>query len=177
VHLESDGPELTIVATDRYRLAAATIPWTPAGDEPLDATVPGAMFDTALRGLVGDTITVHLDHRGFALSTPTRRVAGRAMAERYVPWAKVMPEPTGHYATVDVAELAAAVRQANIGATAGVILRFTPGEVTVAGDSADTRGRASASCELVGESSMFVKLNPQYLLDAITLPGDAQVTI
>ena len=62
VRVEIDGPELTLAATDRYRLAVRTLGWTPAAPiEPTAATIPARALSDAAKSFVGaDEVTIGL---------------------------------------------------------------------------------------------------------------------
>lgn len=181
VKVESDGDELTVIGTDRYRLAAATIPWQPAApDLCLEALVPGPLFDTAARAAAGDAdqVTLHVGDTNFSVVTDTRTVTGRQMAEDYVRWRNVMPEPSEHHALVNVASLNAAADQALVAAdqAAQLLLTFTEDGVEVSAAGENRRARADADAELTGDP-ITVKVNSRYLRDALTLHGSDQVTV
>lgn len=176
VKLESDGEELTIVGTDRYRLAVATLPWQPAdADLRLDDLVPGQLLDTAVRAIGADSeqVSIHTDHHaGFGLATDTHLVVGRQMAEDYVRWRNVMPEPSDHHALVDVDALTAAADQALIGGADDrqVLLAFTADGVQVSAAGDNRRARVDAAADLVGDP-ITVKVNAGFLRDGLTLHG------
>jgi DNA polymerase-3 subunit beta len=184
LRLESDGDELTLTGTDRYRLATTTIGWSPAPGTPsLAVNLPGGVLDTALRGVAqADTGTVSLAvaDSQFALSTDTHLAAGRVLAVDYPRWRPLLvpPNPDRH-AVVEVADLLHAVEQAVVASdNAQLTLAFDGDTVEVSAGTADARGtaRAAVPAKLVGDP-ITIGVMTGYLRDAITLPGSDTVTI
>jgi DNA polymerase III subunit beta len=56
VRIRSEGDRLVLLATDRFRMAVASLPWEPAGE--LDALVPAALLVEVTRQLAG-RVAVH----------------------------------------------------------------------------------------------------------------------
>lgn len=181
IKLESDGDQLTLVGTDRYRLAVATIPWQPAAaEQAIDVLVPGALLDTAARaaGADSDLASVCEDDNGFGLATDTHLVTGRQLGVEYARWRHIVPGPSEHHALVDVQSLAHAAEQAMIAADEApqVLLAFGPDGVDVSAVGGDRRARATAAADLTGDA-ITVKVNAGFLRDALTLHGCDKVTI
>lgn len=182
VKVEGDATGLTLVATDRFRLAAADIEWTPKGDA-LDVLVPATLLDAASRGVTDASgpVTLSATAGGFGLSTDTHRLTGRLLAEQYPRWRSLIPtEPGGHHATVDVAELLDALGQVQAIATvdADKQLRFgfsAEGvEISATGDG--RRARAACTAELVGDD-IEVAVKADYLRDAMAGCGTEHVRL
>jgi DNA polymerase-3 subunit beta len=70
VRLRRDGDRMTLLATDRYRMAWAAVPWRPAGgDGGVDALVPaGVLAEMVRQAGRSDRVAVHGDGRLFGLS-------------------------------------------------------------------------------------------------------------
>lgn len=71
VRLRSHDGRLRLLATDRYRLASASIPWQPIGGgaRAVDALVPAAaLAETAKQAGRSDSVAVHADADLFALA-------------------------------------------------------------------------------------------------------------
>lgn len=180
VRIESEGEWLTLVATDRYRIAVDKISWQPSVPEQLDVLVPGALLDTAVRG-AGDSelLSVACSHGGFGISGDTTMTTGRVLAEGFVPWRSVMPPLSDHAATVEVEPLLRAVEQALVVADRemAVTLLFNDDGVWVYAAGSGQKARAWAPVTtLHGERATF-KVNPGYLRDAVSLHGTGEVTI
>jgi DNA polymerase-3 subunit beta len=181
VRIETDGDQLQLIGTDRYRLAVATIPWQPAGNSPVNALVPGALLDTAVRATGGDTdmVSIASSETGFGLSTDSSLITGRQLAAEYLRWRQFIQMPGGdRHAVVDVASLVRAVEQARVAMTEApqLLLAFTDDEVDVSATGGDARAHAVASAKLVGEP-ITVTVNAGYLRDALDAHDGDSVTL
>ncbi|HEX5597324.1 MAG TPA: DNA polymerase III subunit beta [Micromonosporaceae bacterium] len=69
VRMRSRGDRLSLLATDRFRMAAATATWQPADDGvTMDALVPAALLaEVAKQAGTADTVTLHADADRFGL--------------------------------------------------------------------------------------------------------------
>ncbi len=70
VRLRSDGERITLLATDRYRMALASVPWRPAAEGVrVDALVPAVVLAEMVKqaGRV-EWVAVHADAQMFALA-------------------------------------------------------------------------------------------------------------
>jgi DNA polymerase-3 subunit beta len=70
VRVRSDGERITMLATDRYRMASVSMPWRPAvAGARLDTLVPAAVLgETAKQAGRADRVVVHADGQLFGLS-------------------------------------------------------------------------------------------------------------
>jgi DNA polymerase-3 subunit beta len=86
----------------------------------------------------------------------------------FPPVRRLFPEQTDHYAVVNTAELAEAVRRVALVLDRSAPLRFTFTEDGVSMDASGTEQRATESVDatLTGED-VTLGLNPQYLLEAL----------
>jgi DNA polymerase-3 subunit beta len=180
VKVVSEGDQLTLVGTDRFRLSVATIPWQPTTDEPLDLLIPGSLLSTASRAAGGDTdlVSIACSASGFGLAGDTTMVTGRLSAQDYVRWRNVAAQPTEHTATVEVAPLVQAIDQALVAAdsTSQVELEFDSDGVKVSAADQGRRAHSWAPAELVGDDFAF-RANSGYLRDALQLHDCDEVTI
>jgi DNA polymerase-3 subunit beta len=181
VHLEADSEHITLVATDRYRLAAARIPWSPTVDQPFSALLPAQLLDLAVRAHAGNSETIGLHHNdsGFGVSTDTHLVTGRLVDAEYVRWRQVMPAGNpDHRAVVDTAGLAQAMEQALVAVQAEpqLLLTFDDGEVEVSAAGDDRSARSATEVDLIGDP-ITVKVNAGYLRDALNTVGCTTVTL
>jgi DNA polymerase III subunit beta len=177
VQLEVSGTALSLVATDRYRVALREIPWdggTVAGDETTTALVPARTLQEVGKTFShGSDISVHFSGSGdreiIAFTSGNKTVTSLLIKGNFPPVRRLFPEQTDHYAVVNTAELAEAVRRVALVLDRSAPLRFT---FTVDGVSMDASGteqaRASEAVDatLTGED-VTLGLNPQYLLEAL----------
>lgn len=177
VQLEVSGTRLSLVATDRYRVALREIPWdggATASDEPSTALVPARTLQEVGKTFAhGGDISIAFSGSGdreiIAFTAGNKTVTSLLIKGNFPPVRRLFPEATEHHAVVNTAELAEAVRRVALVLDRSAPLRFT---FTAEGVSMDASGteqaRASESVDatLVGED-VTLGLNPQYLLESL----------
>lgn len=102
VVVDSDAHEMTFVATDRYRLSVATIPYTPTDgyDETVEPLlVPSkllSMYATAFSASKNVEWSRGVDENDgtFGVSDDSKRSTGRMIAGTYPEWKKLLPDDT-----------------------------------------------------------------------------------
>ncbi|WP_041254900.1 DNA polymerase III subunit beta [Parafrankia sp. EAN1pec] len=185
VRLEIARGGLTMVATDRYRLAVRTIPWQPTVDEPdAVAHVPARLLadmaklpTTASRVALG----MGVDEAGvlrFGLSVNGRQTIVRLLEGSFPNYRRLLPETSELTVTAPTAVLAAAVRRVALVATRTAPLRFTfsAGQVVAeAGDGGGAQASELVPVEYDGPE-LSVLFNPAFLLDGLAaVEGDEAI--
>jgi DNA polymerase-3 subunit beta len=175
VRVEIDGGDLTLMATDRYRLAVRTIPWQPA-DQGMQtaALVKAKTLLEVAKALGGGDITLGLDtsgHNGLVgFEAGGRRSTSLLMDGEYPRVLALFPESTPLTARVDVASLTEAVKRVSLVVErhSPVKLSFTDGSVTIeGGQGEDAQASEAVECEFTGGDDIKIGFNPQYFLDAL----------
>jgi DNA polymerase III subunit beta len=179
VRIELDGETLTMLATDRYRLAMRELPWRPDNpDASMHALVPAkTLNDTAKTlGPLGGEVTVALARGGagegmigFASATGSRRTTSRLLDGEYPPVRKLFPESHSSQAQLPVAGLVEVVKRVALVAERSTPVRLSFGDdglVVEAGTSEDARASEAMDAALVGDG-LTIAFNPQYLLDGL----------
>ncbi|TXK09590.1 DNA polymerase III subunit beta [Microbacterium hatanonis] len=177
VQLEVSGTRLSLVATDRYRVALREIPWdggTSASDEPTTALVPARTLQEVGKTFAhGGDISIAFSGSGdreiIAFTAGNKTVTSLLIKGNFPPVRRLFPEATEHHAVVNTAELAEAVRRVALVLDRSAPLRFTFTSDGVSMDASGTeQARASESVDatLVGED-VTLGLNPQYLLESL----------
>lgn len=180
IRVEIDGPDILMMATDRYRLAVRRMRWNPTADGyAAKALVPGRnLADTAKAlGSLGGDITLALNPAAdgmIGLAGAGRRVTSRLLdGANYPPVLSLFPDPdkVAANAVVPVAELTEVVKRVALVAerTTPVLLSFSPdGLVVEAGGTEEARAsEAMTITSYVGEP-LTVGFNPQYLIDGLS---------
>ncbi|ALJ18391.1 DNA polymerase III subunit beta [Microbacterium sp. No. 7] len=178
VQLEVKGTELSLVATDRYRVALRDVQWDGggvAGDETATALVPARTLTEvgktfAHSGDIQVTFSGSGDREIIAFTAGNRTVTSLLIKGNFPPVRRLFPEQTDHYAVVNTAELAEAVRRVSLVLDRSAPLRFTFTGEGVSMDASGTehaRATESVDATLTGEE-VTLGLNPQYLLEALT---------
>ncbi|WP_212842032.1 DNA polymerase III subunit beta [Catellatospora sp. IY07-71] len=182
VRMRSLGATLSLLATDRFRLAAARPAWREAADSAAGAAgEPGAALDVLIpAGLVAELarqagraaeLTLHAADGRFALSWPGWAVGTASLAVTFPDrqldqLLRVEPEAT---VRVDADELAAAVGRAAhyAGPRGAVTLEPGDGELCVRGsDPLSGESAETLKADLLGDR-LTRQYQARYLLDAL----------
>jgi DNA polymerase-3 subunit beta len=177
VQLEVSGTHLSLVATDRYRVALRQIPWdggSTASDDITTALVPARTLTEVGKTFAhGGDISIAFSGTGdreiIAFSAGDRTVTSLLIKGNFPPVRRLFPEQTDHYAVVNTGDLIEAVRRVSLVLDRSAPLRFTFTPEGVSMDASGTeQARASESVDatLTGED-VTLGLNPQYLLEAL----------
>ena len=174
-HLTLDGGTATLAATDRYRLAVATCPYTPAEADPPGPVLIPARDLAALTRHPGDgpvRVAISADGAVAGFSTGDRHVTTRLVCGEYPAYAQLIPAASDVTATVtaDVAALAAAIKRAAVVADRGTPVRlgFTPGEVLIESGTSEEASLAETLPVGLDGDPARIAFNPGYLLDVLT---------
>ncbi|WP_062299357.1 DNA polymerase III subunit beta [Demequina maris] len=178
VRVEIEGSHISLLATDRYRLALRELEWTPSKpDISAIALVRAKTLADTAKSLGSGDVTVALssgqgmDLIGFeagGLVTTSLLMDGDYPQVR-----RLFPESSPITATVRTQDLIDATRRVALVAerNSSVRLAFAEGEVTLdAGQSDDAQASEALTAHLHGDA-ITVAFNPQYLLDGLTALG------
>ncbi|MFB8891636.1 DNA polymerase III subunit beta [Microbacterium plantarum] len=177
VQLEVSGTQLSLVATDRYRVALRDIPFDSgivADENTTTALVPARTLTEVGKTFAhsGD-ITVSFSGSGdreiIAFTAGNKTVTSLLIKGNFPPVRRLFPEATDHHAVVNTGELIEAVRRVALVLDRSAPLRFTFGADGVSMDASGTeqaRATESVDATLTGEE-VVIGLNPQYLLEAL----------
>src|SRR3954467_15106164 len=176
IRIEIDGEDVTLAATDRYRLAVRTLRWKPV-DPALQATalVPARTLAEAAKSLTsGAEVTLALATGGtgegmLGLSGGSRRTTTRLLDGEFPKYRSLLPHTAAATAAIDTNPLTETVRRVSLVATrtSPVRLSFSAdGLVLEAGglDEAEAAGALPAS---VGGEPLTIPVHPTYLLDGL----------
>ncbi len=177
VQLEVSGTSLSLVATDRYRVALREIPWdggAAVGGESMTALVPARTLTEVGKTFAhGGDISIAFSGTGdreiIAFTAGNKTVTSLLIKGNFPPVRRLFPEQTDHHAVVNTAELAEAVRRVSLVLDRSAPLRFTFTTDSVSMDASGTeqaRATESVDANLVGED-VTLGLNPQYLLESL----------
>ena len=187
VRMELEGSTLSLLATDRYRLALREIQWRPQDEGgSAHALVPArTLADTAKTlGPLGGEVTVALSRGGvgegmIGFTGGSRRTTSRLLDPDFPKIRSLFPDQFNARAKLSVAALSEVVKRVALVAdrTTPVRLSFAEGEVIVeAGGSEDARASEGMEGEFSGEP-LTVAFNPNYLLDGLSVMDSPSVLI
>lgn len=186
VRVEINGTNLSLLATDRYRMALKEITWNPASPDVEGAVlVPGRVLaDTAKSLTSGETVTVSLsttESEGEGLAgfigegvKGSREATTRLLNQTFPKVRHLMDVNATVSVRINTADLAAAVRRVSLVAERNTPLRMIINDDHVAleaatGDQAQASEAISADVEVVGDEPSITAagFNPSYLMDAL----------
>lgn len=179
VRMEIEGDLITLLATDRYRLALRTLSWTPATPGLSSvALVRARTLSDAAKSLGGsDQVTIAMatgsgvDLIGFEAGG--RHTTSLLVDGDYPPVRRLFPEESPIHAVVATAALIEAAKRVSLVAERNTPIRlaFSEGQVVLdAGQGDDAQASEALEASLTGED-ITVAFNPQYLLDGLGALG------
>src|SRR5690606_25273793 len=175
VQFEVTENQLTLTATDRYRVATRGIDWEDRGaGEGLTALVPSKIVTEVGKTFQGDgevrvTILKDGERELIAFAGGNKTVTSLLIKGNYPPVGRLFPENVDNYAVVNTAELVEAVGRVGLVLEREAALRFSFNEGSVMLEAAGTESAQAAESvdvHLMGDE-MVVSLKPQFLLDGL----------
>jgi DNA polymerase-3 subunit beta len=176
VRMEIEGENLTLLSTDRYRLAMRTLTWRPTSpDVSTVALVRARTLSEVSKALgSGSDVTLALSTAGggtelIGFEAGGRRTTSLLVDGEYPKVRSLFPAESPTYAVVDAHLLIEAVRRVALVAERNtpVRLSFTDGAITLeAGQGEDAQASEAVEASLVGEE-LSIAFNPQFLLDGL----------
>jgi len=176
VQLEISENSLSLIATDRYRVAVREIEWT-GGDsvtEGLTALVPartlteiGKTFGHS--GSISVAITSTDERELIAFQADKKTVTSLLIKGNFPPVKRLFPEVVDNYAVINTAELIEAVRRVSLVLEREAALRFTfsiEGLTLEAIGSEQAQASETIDAFLTGTDTV-VSLKPAFLLDGL----------
>lgn len=179
VQLEVGDHDVSLIATDRYRVAVRTIQWDSGRtgeteSAPLHALVPARTLQEVGRTF-GSASTVSVSISGsserelIAFHADDKTVTSLLIKGNYPPVRRLFPETVQDHAVINTAELVEAVRRVSLVLEREAALRFSftvDGLTLEAIGSEQAQASESISALLTGEETV-VSLKPAFLLDGL----------
>jgi DNA polymerase III subunit beta len=176
VQLEVSKTSLSLVATDRYRVAVREIEWA-AGEgisDSITALVPartlveiGKTFGHS--GTISIAITSTDERELIAFQVDKRTVTSLLIKGNFPPVKRLFPETVDNYAVINTAELIEATRRVSLVLEREAALRFSfsiDGLTLEAIGSEQAQASETIDAFLTGGDTV-VSLKPQFLLDGL----------
>ncbi len=172
IRIEIQGDTLTLVATDRYRLAVRELRWNPAQPDLSTALlVPARVLGETARALTsGAEVSISLGGDsliGFAGAG--RQTTTRLLSGEYPKYSALLPSEFSATAELVASSFAEAVKRVALVAERNtpVRLAFSQGQLVLeAGASEEAQAVEIIEAAFDGED-LQIAFNPQYLLDGI----------
>ena len=169
VRMEIEDDLITLLATDRYRLAMREVPWKPV--------TPGISTSALVKAkTLGNSGDIHLaladdESRLIGFESGGRTTTSLLVDGDYPKIRSLFPDSTPIYATVQTQELVEAVRRVSLVAERNtpVRLAFTQGQLNLdAGTGEDAQASEELEAQLSGED-ITVAFNPHYLVEGLSV--------
>jgi len=174
LRLEITGDTLTMVATDRFRLAMKEFSWQPAeGMADAAVLVPARTLAEAAKSLGSSGTTVRLGLSSseglLGLSGAGRFATTRLLDAEFPPYRQLLPSQHTSRAVLDVATLAEAIKRVSLVAERGTQVRLEFGDQSLrltAGGDDEGSAEEELPVEYEGEP-VTIAFNPGYLSDGL----------
>jgi DNA polymerase-3 subunit beta len=180
VRIEIEGETLTLVSTDRYRLAIRELRWQPASPDLTAAMlVPAkALADTARSLTNGAQVSIALALPGgeggggdgmIGFEGAGRRTTTRLLSGEFPRYQSLLPKSVNAAADLSVTLLSESVKRVALVAERNtpVRLSFSPGQLLLeAGTGEEAQAEEVIEAEFSGDD-LSIAFNPQYLLDGL----------
>ena len=179
VLFEATGEQLTLAATDSYRLAVRELPWSWSHPE-ATALVPARALSEAARALAGEaTVEIGIEGHQITFAGGGRRLTSRLVEGEFPKFRSLIPTGYDNVATVSRQDLLDACKQvAPYGQNNNPVrLAFDRDRIEVNGSLQDVgRGAAVIDAKYEGEQ-LTVAFNPTYLSDGVNGVEDSEVVV
>jgi DNA polymerase-3 subunit beta len=182
VRVEVEGDRMTLLATDRYRLAMRELHWNPtATDASHVVLIPARTLSDTARSLgASGSIDVALGTAAggdglVGFEAGQRRTTTRLLDGEYPKVSSIFPTSSETESVIRTADLVEAVKRVALVAERNtpVRLRFSEGQVAIeAGTGDDAQASEAVEAVLTGPE-IEIAFNPTYLLDGLGAVGTA----
>lgn len=187
IRMEIEGPRVTLIATDRFRLAIREFEWEPADDDvAVEVLVPAKTLSEVSRaaggaGRVDLSLGAGADVGSegiLGVLVSGQRTTTRLLDAEFPKVRQLLPPQHTSMATVEVDALVQAIKRVALVADRGVQVRLTFDEgelgLSAGGDDA-AQASESLPVDFVGEP-LTIAFNPGYLLDGLGSVHSSRVT-
>jgi DNA polymerase-3 subunit beta len=173
VLFNTDGDKISLLATDRYRVAIDEMKWKPGKTiAELDALVPARMLTEVAKTFANQgevTITTKPDTYRISFSSDNKVVAFALLKTSLPALRDLFPANIDHFAIVNRQELTESIRRAALVVTGdqALVMNFNGENLNIEGSSQNAQVSETVGIELTGDD-LKVKLRPHFLLDGIS---------
>ena len=172
VMIQADAKNLTMVATDRFRVAVKSLPWTGKVID-RDVLIPARVLNEIAKTFSheGDLELAfgETEKEMIGFSSGNKTVSTATIKGRYPAVLQLFPEDTDNFAVLNNQELLDATRRVALVVDREKPLRykFSEGELSLESIGSDVADASEQiACSLKGEETL-VSLRPQFLSDAL----------
>ncbi len=177
VQLEVRANNLSLVATDRYRVAVREIDWDGGGvasEDTVTALVPARTLQEVGKtfghsGTISVAITSRDDRELIAFSADRKTVTSLLIKGNFPPVRRLFPESVDNYAVMNTADLIEATRRVALVLEREAALRysFTADGLTLEAIGSEQAQASETIDAILAGDDTVVSLKPQFLLDGL----------
>lgn len=175
VRMEINSERLTMVATDRFRLAMREFTWEPGESmEDTSLLVPAKTLAESAKTLggAGSKIEISLASGDglLGLSGTSRRSTTRLLDAEFPKYRQLLPSESNVTAMIDVTPLTEAIKRVSLVAERGTQVRLEFSESSLrltAGGDDEGSAEEELPVELSSAEPLAIAFNPTYLLDGL----------
>ncbi|MCE7009361.1 DNA polymerase III subunit beta [Kibdelosporangium philippinense] len=166
VRVRADGSRLVLAATDRYRMAVASLPWTSAA--PLDALIPAALLAEVAKQARGQ-VSLHADANRIGLAWDNSVVTTALLDGSFLSESKLVLSAVDTTVELDADTLLAAVRRVALYADSRGVLKLEVGDNEIRLRTADQQaGEAEETIKAdVSDGRTSPSFQSRFLVDAL----------
>ncbi|WP_248964681.1 DNA polymerase III subunit beta [Sphaerisporangium perillae] len=170
IRVDIDGVNVSMAATDRYRIAARDFLWHPERQEEKAAVmVPARVMVEVGRFLRAGEVSIGFGDGVAGFECAGRTTTVRLLDEQFIDYRSRLTDDWPIHAEVTVAPFVEAIKRVALVAERNTAIRltFTQGEVLVQAGGGDIgRGAEAVAAELAGDD-IQIAFQPHYLLDGL----------
>jgi DNA polymerase-3 subunit beta len=172
VHLKANGNKISLLTTDRYRIATDEIEWKGAKSiKDLDALVPVRMLSEIAKTFANSgevEITTKAESYKISFASDSKVVTFALLKSSLPALRDLFPEQVDQYAVVNRQDLIESIRRASLVVVGeqALVFDFNAKELAIEGASQNAQVSEKVAIELTGEP-VKLKFRPHYLLDGI----------
>ncbi|AKU18568.1 DNA polymerase III subunit beta [Luteipulveratus mongoliensis] len=180
VRVEIEGEKITLLATDRYRLAMRELSWNPSvTDASHVALIPARTLSETAKALgASGSVDIALGTAAggdglVGFEAGQRRATTRLLDGEYPKVTSIFPTSVDSVSVIETAALTEAVKRVSLVAERNtpIRLRFSEGQVAIeAGTGDDAQASEAVEATLTGPE-LEIAFNPQFLLDGLGALG------
>lgn len=189
VHIEINGSNLRLAATDRFRLAMRTCEWDPTSpDISAKLLIPAkTLLENArtLDGQVNEPVEIAVgsgDQVGaaglFGVHTENRETTTRMLDADFPNIQPLLPKTHTSMASVEISPLQEAIRRVSLVTerNAQIRMEFSEGEVILSAGGTDSgHAEERLPCAFVGRDELTIAFNPGYLREGLAVVHTSRV--
>ncbi|SMC99359.1 DNA polymerase III subunit beta [Kibdelosporangium aridum] len=167
VRVRADGDRLVLAATDRYRMAVASLPWTPVAAD-LDALIPATLLAEVARQARGQ-VALHVDDNRVGLAWDNSVVTTALLDGSFLSESKLVLSAVDTTVELDADALLAAVRRVALYADSRGVLKIEVGDNEIRLRTADQQaGEAEETLKAdVSDGRTSPSFQSRFLIDAL----------